>query len=147
MELKRVVLGVDASPAAAGAARWAAEAVRDSGGEVLAVHGTGASELGRQAARGAAYGLGLEVAHHPPLDDRWTWPLRAAGVAYRTVVAEADPVDALLDIARREGADLIVIGHESGTGLLDRLMRGLSDQLVDQARRPVVVVPFQPEPT
>jgi nucleotide-binding universal stress UspA family protein len=152
VELKRVLVGLDGSAAAAGAARWAAEAVRDSGGEVIAVHAAGASpELVTEATVSAGYGLGFfsdggeraaDLSHR--LVERWCRPLRDAGVPYRTVISEQDPVHALLDTARQEDVDLIVIGHRGQTGLLQRLFHGLSDQLVDHARRPVGRGPLRP---
>ena len=147
MELKRIVVGLDGSAGAGVAARWAAEAVRDSGGEVLAVHATGASpELIRETFTDASYGLGLssgagtdELRHL--LDERWCRPLRAVGVRYRAIVSASDPAHALLDTARREEADAIVIGHQGDEGVLHQLFRGLSDHLIEHARRPVIVVP------
>jgi nucleotide-binding universal stress UspA family protein len=152
MELKRVVVGLDGSAAAAAAAHWAAEAVRDSGGEVLAVHAVEPPpELVRDAFADVAYGLGLVPSDMKEmdevrriLDEEWCRPFRDVGVRYRTVVSHSDPVHALLGTARREDADAIVIGHQSDTGLLQRLFQGVSDHLVDHARRPVVVVPFHP---
>jgi nucleotide-binding universal stress UspA family protein len=145
MELKRVLVGVDGSAAAQAAIAWAAGAV-GPGGEVVAVHASGTALIG-QAAASAATGLGM----FPHVADRkeearrtlegWCAPLRVSGVAYRLVVSDADPVRALLDNARREDTDLIVIGHRSGSGLVHRLVQGLSDHLIDHAQRPVVVVP------
>jgi nucleotide-binding universal stress UspA family protein len=116
------------------------------GGEVVAVHSRGTALIG-QAAASAATGLGM----FPHVAGRkeearqslegWCEPLRESGVAYRLVVSDADPVRALLDQARREDADLIVIGHRNGSGFVHRLMQGLSDHLIDHAQRPVVVVP------
>jgi nucleotide-binding universal stress UspA family protein len=152
MNVKRVVVGIDGSDAAAEAARWAAEAVRDSGGEVVVVHGLGGSpELMREAAMSASRGLGFAPPGSPPptedheLEESWCRPLVEVGVAHRTVVSKLEPVQALLDIASREDADLIVIGHRGDTGLLHRLFRGVSDHLVDHANRPIVVVPYHPE--
>ena len=48
MELKKVLVGIDGSAASAAAECWAADAVRDCGGEVVAVHVIG-SPLVRQA--------------------------------------------------------------------------------------------------
>ena len=145
MELKRVLVGVDGSAAGQAAIRWAAEAVAP-GGEVVAVHSTGTALIG-QAALSAATGLGM----FPHAADRkeearraleeWCAPLRTSGVAYRAVVSDAEAVRALLDNARREDADLIVIGHGNGSGFVHRLMQGLSDHLIDHTERPVVVVP------
>lgn len=119
---------------------------------MLAVYGVGTSpELVREAFTDAVHGLGLTPAGETErdelghlLDEGWCRPLRDAGAAYRAVVSPLDPVHALLDTARREDADAIVIGHQGDTGFLHRLFRGLSDHLVDHARRPVVVVPFHP---
>lgn len=150
MQLKQVLVGLDDSPAAAAAARWAAEAVRGTGGEVVAVHGLDTS-LARQAVESVIRGLGV-----PPtdildwkeevrllLEKAWSQPLRDAGVPYRTVLAEGDPVHALLDTARVQAVDLIVVGHQGGTTFLHRLFGRLSDELLDHARCPVVVVPYR----
>jgi nucleotide-binding universal stress UspA family protein len=152
MNVKRVVVGIDGSPAAAEAARWAAEAVRDSGGEVIVVHGLGTSpELVREAAVSAGRGLGFVPTGSPAptedhlLEESWCQPMADAGVDHRPVVSKLDPVQALLETARSEDADLIVIGHRGDTGFLHRLFRGLSDHLLDHAHRPIVVVPYHPE--
>lgn len=151
MELKQVLVGLDESEAAAAAARWAAEAVRGSGGEVVAVYGLDTS-VPRLAADSLLSGLGVppadihnwkeEIRHL--LEDRWSQPLRDAGVPFRTMVVEGDPVHALLRAARDNDVDLIVVGHEGGTTFLHRLFKRLSDELIDHATRPVVVVPFHP---
>jgi nucleotide-binding universal stress UspA family protein len=149
VELKRVLVGIDGSAAAANAASWAANAVRDSGGEVVAVHVVG-SPLVRQAAEDAVNGLGMtpsrlrrwEDEARRLLDEEWCQPLRDAKVPYRSVMAQGDAVHALLDTARRENVDLIVVGHRADSSFVHRLFRGLSDELLDHARRPVVVVPY-----
>jgi nucleotide-binding universal stress UspA family protein len=149
VELKRIVVGVDGSPAAAAALCWAAHAVGDDG-EIVAVHGT-ATALIAEAAASAATGLGV----FPDLEGRreeaqrllegpWREPVGDTGVAYRAVVLDTDPVDALLETARREVADAIAVGHEGPTGFLQRLFRGVFEGLIDEASRPVVVVPYNP---
>jgi nucleotide-binding universal stress UspA family protein len=145
MELRRVLVGVDGSAASAAAARWAAEAVGDRG-EVIALHATGTALIG-QAARSAATGLGIFPTEKASKEeaqrvvDQWCAPLRDSGVAYRSAVSDSEPVKALLECARREDVDLIVIGHQGETGILHRLVQGLSDHLIDNAQRPVVVIP------
>jgi nucleotide-binding universal stress UspA family protein len=148
MELRRIIVGVDGSPAADAALRWATAAVVD-GGEIVAVYATGTALIG-QAAASAATGLGVfrdmkgrkEEAGRAL--EMWCAPLRASGVPYRAVVSDDEPVEALLGNARREEADLIVIGHHGATGFLNRLFQGLGDNLIEHARRPVVVVPSPP---
>jgi nucleotide-binding universal stress UspA family protein len=149
MELKRIVVGVDGSPAAAAALRWAADAVGDDG-EILAVHGT-ATALITQAAVSAATGMGA----FPELEGRreeaqrmlegpWREPVRDSGVAYRALAVDTDTVDALLETAREHDADAIVVGHQGPTGVLQRLFRGAFEGLIDEARRPVIVIPHNP---
>ncbi|MEW6475501.1 MAG: universal stress protein [Actinomycetota bacterium] len=151
MQLKQVLVGLDDSAAAATAARWAAEAVRETGGEVVAVHCLDTSVV-RLAVESVIRGLGV-----PPtdilnwkqeirdlLEADWAQPLRDAGVPYRTLLVEGDPVHALLDTARDLDVDLIVVGHQGGTTFLHRLFGHVSDELLDHASRPVVVVPLSP---
>ena len=153
MVLNRVLVGLDDSEAAAAAARWAAEAVRGTGGEVIAVHGLDTSPP-RQAVEGVLRGLGV-----PPrdvfdwkaevreiLEKDWCQPLRDAGVPYRAMLVEGDPVHALINTARDLDVDLIVVGHQGGTTFLHRLLGHLSDDLLllDNAPCPVVVVPSSP---
>jgi nucleotide-binding universal stress UspA family protein len=148
MEMRKVLVGVDGGAAAAAALRWAAAAVRDSGGEVVAVHASD-RVLVRQAADDAVNGLGMAASLRlwrersgRALEEQWCEPLRQAGVRYRTVLVDGDPVHALLQTARKEDVDVIVIGHQGDSSLAHRLFRGLSDGLLDHARRPVVVVPY-----
>jgi nucleotide-binding universal stress UspA family protein len=147
VDLNRVLVGIDGSAASAAAAGWAAAAVRASGGEVVALHVV-SSALVHQATEDVVNGLGMSASHvnrwtetRHVLEERWCQPLRDAGVPYRLLVAEDDPVHALLQTARRENVDLIVIGHQADSSFVHRLFRGLSDGLLDHARRPVVVVP------
>jgi nucleotide-binding universal stress UspA family protein len=149
MELKRVLVGIDGSAASAAAEDWAANAVGECGGEVIAVHVVG-SPLVRQATEDVVNGLGmtqarlrrLEAEAVRRLEEEWCQPLRDAGVAYRAVVARGDPVHQILHTARKEDVDLIVVGHQHDSSFIHRLFRGLSDELLDHARRPVVVVPY-----
>jgi nucleotide-binding universal stress UspA family protein len=144
MELRRVLVGVDGKDAANAAIRWAAKAVSE-GGELIVLHATGTALIS-QAARSAATGLGIfphesnERRELQRMVDQWCLPLQEAGIGYRTVISTFDPVKALIDQARKEKVDLIVIGHQ-GTGVLHRLVQGLSDHLIDHAKVPVVVVP------
>ena len=149
MELKKVLVGIDGTAASAAAECWAASAVKDCGGEVIALHVVG-SPLVRQATEDVVNGLGMtnsrmaravaEMRHRA--EEEWCQPLRDAAVSYRTLVARGDPVTELLHTARKEDVDLIVIGHQHDSSFVHRLFRGLSDDLLDHARRPVVVVPY-----
>ena len=143
MEVKRIVLGIDGSRAAGAAARWAAEAVAGSDGEVIAVHGLGSLTellLALPPSRISDWKKDLRRA----MDQNWCQPLREVGVRYRCVLADMDPAHAVLETARREDADLIVVGTEGESNFFRRLFGNLSSQVVHHARRPIVVVPFAP---
>ena len=146
MELKKVLVGIDGSAASTAAECWAAEAVREGGGEVIALHVIG-SPLVRQATEDVVAGLGMTRGRpRNPVDtgpeEDWCQPLRDAAVTYRTLVAKGDPVHELLHYARKEDVDLIVIGHQHDSSFVHKLFRGMSGDLLDHARRPVVVVPY-----
>jgi len=149
MELKKVLVGIDGSAASTAAECWAAEAVREGGGEVIALHVVG-SPLVRQATEDVVAGLGMTRSPRWPArveDERgpeedWCQPLRDAAVRYRTMVAKGDPVHELLHCARKEDVDLIVIGHQHDSSFVHKLFKGMSGDLLDHARRPVVVVPY-----
>jgi nucleotide-binding universal stress UspA family protein len=153
MKLEKVLVGVDGSPASEAAERWAANAVKETGGEVVVVHVVG-SPLVRQAAEDAANGLGITPARlrlweeemQRSLEEDWCQPLRDAEVRYKAVLAHGEAVSAILQTARREDVDLIVVGHQADSGFVHRLFRGLSDNLLDHARRPVVVIPADCRP-
>lgn len=162
-----VVVGADGSEASGAALAWSAGLVGALGGQVVAVHalgllshlppggegppeaqaaGTGGSEAPRAggvapegrgpAARGPDHRAQAEASLH-----RWCAPLQAAGVVHRCVVADGNPVIALLHVARDVGADLIVVGRRGSGGFPGLLLGSTSHELTAHAHTPVVVVP------
>jgi nucleotide-binding universal stress UspA family protein len=66
--------------------------------------------------------------------------LRKDGVAADSVVKEGNPAKAIVDAAAENECDLIVVGSHGRTGL-DRILIGsVSQQVVVQAKCPVMVV-------
>src|SRR2546422_1030776 len=66
---------------------------------------------------------------------------RREGVRVTFLVWEGDPGDAILEAARAESADMIVLGSH-GRGPIGRLLLGsVSQHVVRHATVPVVVVP------
>lgn len=134
----RIVVGVDGSAGSARAVAWAAALARATGAEVVAVHALGLL---------TRVGGGVEPSqpHRQELAERlageWCAPLVAAAVAHRAVVADGNPVTALLAEAERQGADLVVVGRR-GSGALPGLELGsTSRELVEHAPVAVAVVP------
>jgi nucleotide-binding universal stress UspA family protein len=65
---------------------------------------------------------------------------RAGGVAADVRVEDGPPAPRILDVAERDGADLVVVGTHGRAGL-DRLLLGsVAEHVVQLARRPVVTV-------
>ena len=65
---------------------------------------------------------------------------RDAGVQTEFLVWEGEPGEAILDAARSEGADLIVLGTHGRHGVGRSLFGSVSDHIVRHAPCPVVVV-------
>jgi nucleotide-binding universal stress UspA family protein len=70
---------------------------------------------------------------------------RREGVPVTFLVWEGDPGDSILEAARAEDADMVILGSH-GRGPIGRLILGsVSQHVVRHARIPVVVVPRDPE--
>lgn len=140
MPIDRIVVGVDGSDGAARAVSLTAELAEATGAEVVAVH--------------AFEPLALIGKVEPPLDfpkikheteamlrDDWCRPLADAGVGYRTVVVDADPIGALLDVVAAERGDLIVVGTR-GLGKAKAMVLGsVAGKLPSRSPVPVTIVP------
>ncbi len=143
LRIDRVLVGVDGSRNAEAALRWAVGLARRCGAEVLAVHAVGLlAHLGpdevvpshshRDQIRAAFEGL-------------WCAPLVESGLAHRLLLVDGSPVSALLDVARDEAVDLIVLGTRGLGGAPGLALGSTAHQVVQLARSPVLVVPPPPE--
>jgi nucleotide-binding universal stress UspA family protein len=139
-----IVVGVDDSPCAVGAIRWALEEAELRHARVRAVHAWHIPQLTPPGGRPPA---GLEVeAYRLEAKRRLKTALREAGASERgveveEVVAEAPPTEALLDAAR--DAILLVLGAR-GRGTFAGLVLGhVSHQCTLLSPCPVVVVPAE----
>ncbi len=140
--MRRIVVGIDGSPAAAAALDWALETAELIGAEVEVVH---------------VYEIGLAwIDGYQP--DIARWEEEAAGAARRVLdgavdhalvahhsvnvartVVEGPPARTLIDCAK--DADLLVVGARGRGGLPGLLIGSVSNQCVHHAPCPVVVVP------
>jgi nucleotide-binding universal stress UspA family protein len=138
MTQDRIVVGIDGSPVAREALRWASRLVARLGGELVVVHALGLLE--------PLHGELLPGHHHAAeIEDvmarEWCAALARSGVAHRTIVREGHPVDVLVGVAREEDARLLVVGSR-GIGDTQALVLGSTSlQLLRQAPVPVLVVP------
>jgi nucleotide-binding universal stress UspA family protein len=140
MPIQRIIVGVDGSEGSARAVAFAAELAAPAGAEVVAVH--------------AFEPLALIGKIEPPLDfvkikhetedllrDTWCQPLHDAGVAFRALVVEGDPVHALVDAAKTEDADLIVVGTRGIGGVRGMVVGSVAGKLPHKSGVPVTIVP------
>ncbi len=135
-----VLLAYDDSPSARNALRWTAELTQRGHGTVHVVNViSSALEWELAAAQINPDPRRDERAHH--LAGEWTAPLRDRAVDYRTDVVVGDPVGVLLDIARSDDADLLVVGSSHHGPLQGLLFGSVCHQLVHHATIPVVTVP------
>lgn len=81
--------------------------------------------------------------HAKAMDDleEWSRPIRDAEIPHRRYVIEDLASEAILQVAKDEGAGMIVLGRR-GLGTFARLLLGsVSQRIVQQSPVPVVVVP------
>jgi nucleotide-binding universal stress UspA family protein len=138
VELHQIVVGIDGSPSARHALRWAARLARLLGDDVTGVHGTGLLD----------HVDGRLVPAHPHraalrdvVEREWCGPLVHGGLPHRVVVTERPAVDAVLEAAAERPTDLIVVGTR-GTGLAAAQALGSTAlHLLRRATTPVLVVP------
>jgi nucleotide-binding universal stress UspA family protein len=145
MAAHKVVVGADGSEQSARAVQWCASYGVALDAEVLVVH----------VIERPAYATGMRTWVQPPvaltpvqreqlrdliaLD--WCKPLADAGVAYRVVVIEGHPTEALMQVARHENADLVATGRRGLGGFKEMLLGSTSHALSHQLDRPLVIVP------
>src|SRR5690606_24918569 len=73
--------------------------------------------------------------------DEWLAPLDRSGVPARKLLRDGPAASVLLDVAREEHADLIVVGKR-GTGRFEAALLGSSAlQVAEHAASPVLIVP------
>lgn len=142
--LEHLVVGVDGSECAHRALEWAAA---QAGNRLLTVvHGFSPGlELWAAAAQ-----INLDpvrAEHHELLDTTWSEPARAADHAkVRTVLVDDNPASALLDIAERESADAIVIGHQGHSRWSRHHVGDIAGRLLHHCDRPLILTGDSTEP-
>jgi nucleotide-binding universal stress UspA family protein len=67
--------------------------------------------------------------------------LREAGVETKAILAQGPTVSVLLEMAEKQGADLIVVGSHGRGMVAEMLMGSVSQGLIRDGRYPVTVVP------
>lgn len=135
-----VLVAYDDSPAARAALRWAIAYATERARELVLLYVFASlAEWELAAIQVDTSPIHRRIDHR--LQQEWSEPVRHAGVACRTLVRSGRPADVILATARKEDAELIVLGMTE-RGVLHELMLGQTHRhVVHEARRPVVAVP------
>lgn len=137
VRFETIVVGIDGSVDAARALRFAADLATKVGAALVVANAAGPGDVVHP--RGIESSADLEARRERVAT--WCAPLEASGFGFRTIVVRGDARTALLDIAREESADLLVVGSR-GRGLVTQLLLGsVASSLTRHGELPVTVVP------
>lgn len=141
----RIVVGTDGSDTATEAVRQAIDLAKMSGATLGIVSAFAPISKRRiqDEAEGApadiAYGIGPREDVNLVLDAAAA-EARAAGVEVQTHPVEADPADALLNVAEQIKADLIVVGNKGMTGTRRFLLGSVPNNVSHHAPCSVLII-------
>jgi len=137
--IRRILLATDLSPASEGAAVQALDLAHDLGADLLIV-----SVIDPRSLRLPGGRFGVRVDQVRSSRETAAQDLvsrgRAAGVRVNFLIWDGDPGESIVDAARSEQVDLVVVGSH-GRGSVGRFLIGsVSDHVVRHAHCPVLVV-------
>ena len=136
MQLHRIIVGVDGSASSKKALDWAIGLGDSFGAEIVAVHAIG---LLAHLAPGRVVPA---ASHREELEQAlasWTAPLRQEARPHRVLMVDGEPATAILDVAAKEGAELIVVGSRGMGNSRAPLLGSTANHVVQMADRPVLV--------
>ena len=141
---KRIVVGTDGSDTAEQAVKQAIELARLSGAQIGIVSAySGSSGRGSQAGPGAPADVEYELGPREDINivlDAAAADAKAAGVEVQTHAVEADPADAILNVAEEIKADLIVVGNKGMTGARRYLLGSVPNNVSHHAPCSLLIV-------
>lgn len=140
----KIVIGLDGSAGSIHALQWAIDMAKRLGGEIVAVH-VDNPQIYVPAPMGIlppAETLQQRSDLAEAFASEWCLPLRKAGIRFRATLEEGTPIGAvLIEVAIREGAEMIVVGTRGLTVVTEFLLGSVSHQVAHHSPIPVVIVP------
>jgi nucleotide-binding universal stress UspA family protein len=133
-----LIVGIDGSPEAREALRWASRMAAGRGRDIIAVHALGLLE----SIDGAVVSADNHRARIEEIVRRdWCSTLRSDGHDVHAVVCDGDPIDVLIDTASKQAAAMLIVGSR-GAGAAPALTLGSTSlHLVQESSVPVLMVP------
>jgi nucleotide-binding universal stress UspA family protein len=145
MTNRHIVLGLDGSEGSDAARFWCLEHASMLDADVIAVYGLAPLVTVVPSPRDAnALANEYQSALHELMVDeleKWCAPFDVAGITYESVVEDAAPAEALMEVADRTNAEMIVVGRRGTGGFAELLLGSVPHRLAHHAHRPVLVVP------
>jgi len=140
----KIIVGVDGSASSNRAVAWCVAHASALDAEVIAVHSI---EMPVYAASGFGT-VPLPVPSEPDheairelMERDWCAPLTEAKIPVQAIVAEGSPAAAIIAVAKREDADLVVTGRRGLGGFKELLLGSTSHELSHHVDCPLVIVP------
>lgn len=141
----RIVVGTDGSETAQGAVDQAIELAKLSGAELHIV--SAYQPVSGRRVQGEQLEAPADVQHEiGPREDvnlvleAAAATARKAGIEVQTHPVEADPADAILNVAEQVKADLIVVGNKGMTGARRYLLGSVPNNVSHHAPSSVIIV-------
>lgn len=142
---KRIVVGTDGSETAAEAVRQAIDLAKLAGATLSIV--SAFQPVSRRRTEAEAEGAPLDIQYEigPREDvnlvlDAAAAKARGEGIEVQTHPVEADPADAILNVAEQIDADLIVVGNKGMTGARRYLLGSVPNNVSHHAPCSVIIV-------
>jgi nucleotide-binding universal stress UspA family protein len=138
---KAIVVGTDGSETAGVAVRQAADLARSEGARLCLVTAFPDPQLVRERLEGSAQTRTIdlrEIADELLL--REVGRIAGEGLEVYSESREGDPAGVLIDIAREQGADLIVVGDKGRAGVRRFLLGGVPNKISHHAPCSVMIV-------
>jgi len=132
----RVLVAIDFSHDSLAALASVRELARRLGGELVLLHVSEAADVvpGSDLAKRDRAKWQAEL-------DAEVEQLRAAGLRARAIIRPGYPVaEGIVEAAREEKADLIVVGSPGRSGFAERLLGSVTDTVIGTAECPVLVM-------
>lgn len=141
----RIVVGTDGSETATQAVTQAIELAKLMGAQlgIVSAYSGSSSRRAEAEAQGAPADVQYELGPREDINivlDAAAAEAKAAGVEVQTHAVEADPADAILNVAEETKADLIVVGNKGMTGARRYLLGSVPNNVSHHAPCSLIIV-------